>query len=112
MSNMPPSAENTYLVERFIIFVSTLIILYLSNQFPHVVPWLAGSLLVFGVVAFGAGMLLSQRYKQVFDYEPTTLFGRPTIGKQVRGRLGFVGTLGGWAALLGLIMWIFFRPHA
>jgi hypothetical protein len=99
-------------LRRFTSFVFLAIVLIgyaYRGGAPLMVASLGGVLLVAGVPAVWYSSTLLQRYKGVFDYEPTEFWGRPSNGKEARGVLLSLNTLGLFAVLAGLALLLIVR---
>jgi len=54
-----------------------------------------------GIFLFIYGIVSSQKYKDVFDYEPAQFWGRESNGKHARQVLTFLGSMGLWCFFTG-----------
>ncbi len=68
-------------------------------------------ILIMAVCLFAIGVPLAvyafkalERYKEVFDYEPTEFWGRTSNGKQARENLMTMSTTGLWCGLSGIAL--------
>ena len=66
------------------------------------------AMLVLGLPCLVGGVILYGRYKDVFDYEPASLFGRGSNGLKIRKSLLAFIYFGTWATLAGtfLLIWL------
>ncbi len=88
-------------------FVFLVFLYFFVKQILFVNPFwgipIAWGLLIIGVVGFVLVLIIYDRYKEIFDYEPTTLFGRNTNGKVARRFLNRVLIFFGWLIVTGLM---------
>ena len=78
-------------------------ILFVTPSLGIPITW---GLLIIGVVGFVPVLIMYDRYKETFDYEPTTLFGRNTNGKAVRRFLNRMLIFFGWLIVTGLMSYL------
>ena len=57
------------------------IYLTLTEDHPFIAKWLPVGMVGLGIPVLVVALILFGRYREVFDYEPTTLWGRPANGK-------------------------------
>lgn len=94
----------------FAVGIAGIIILnfWLRSHFPALARWLPGIMLVTGLPTAIALLFAITQYKQVFDYEPTTFWGRPTTGKQVRAALSRIMNIGWGLSIVGIILFLLY----
>ncbi len=72
------------------------------------VPWLVLVIMILmfvgGATLFVYSLIVMEKYREVFDYEPTVLWGRPSTGKAARSTLMAINGVGLWSLLAGGIL--------
>jgi hypothetical protein len=66
-------------------------------------------MLVLGIPCLVGGIVVYERYKEVFDFEPASLFGRQSNGKNIRGLLSGFIYFGVWSSIAGALLLIMLR---
>jgi hypothetical protein len=59
------------------------------------------AMLVLGIPSLVGGLIVYQRYKDIYDFEPASLLGRPSNGKNIRGILSALIYFGIWSGIAG-----------
>lgn len=102
-----PSQSLLYAVRRLssFLFISLLLLatLFLSKV-PLAYFSLSALLVLVGLPLFTYGLVTGERYKNVFDYEPTQFLGQNKNGSQVRDILMTANVVGLWCTLSGLAL--------
>ncbi len=81
-----------------------LLLIAIADKVPLLVLTSMILMTVGGAVLFVYGLVALERYRGVFDYEPTILWGRPSNGKSARSTLMAINTMGLWSFLAGGIL--------
>ncbi len=81
-----------------------LLLIAIANRAPLLVLLIMILMVAGGAVLFAYGMVALERYREVFDYEPTVLWGRPSNGKEARSTLMAINAIGIWSFLAGGIL--------
>ena len=87
-------------------FASKVLLVYPAAGFP-----VAIAILTTGVVILVVFAIFIDRYKDVFDYEATTLWGRETNGKKARSQLGNIMIFGTWMIVVGILFFVLSSLH-
>lgn len=66
-------------------------------------------MLVLGIPCLIGGVVIYGRYKDVFDFEPASLFGRQSNGKNIRGLLSGFIYFGVWSCIAGMLFLIMLK---
>jgi len=75
--------------------------IFFRNYQATIAAWIPPVLLGVGLISLVLGSIGYGRYRHVYDFEPTTLLGRSTNGKFVRGLLKSITFVGGWLIVIG-----------
>lgn len=96
------NSKNSSNFDNSVLFVSLLAIFIFTRMYqPTIAAWVPMILLILGFILFVLGVLGYRRYRDVYDFEPTSIFGRSTNGQNARGLLRFVALAGGWLIVVG-----------
>ncbi|MFN8413961.1 MAG: hypothetical protein U0Z26_16395 [Anaerolineales bacterium] len=74
--------------------------------YPITTLIISGSMILIGASSFIYGISNSQKYKDVFDYEPARFWGKDRNGKYAREVLLSISSIGIWCALTGAALFI------
>ena len=102
-------ARNRRLMMLLVFFLLIPANIWLYQTFPILAGWLPIVMIILGGPMLLLSMISYGRFAKVFDYEPTSLLGRPTNGKQARMLLQNVGIAGAWLSILGLFTYLAFQ---
>lgn len=80
------------------------IVLVISRDNPIIALGVMVGLITLGLGPLVYTLVVLERYKSVFDYEPTTLWGKPTNGKSARSTLMAINAIALWSLLAGGIL--------
>lgn len=88
----------------FLIFGLLLITIKLAKS-NIIFAWLfIIAMLVLGIPCLVGGVITYGRYKDIYDFEPASLFGRPSNGKNIRAILSAFIYFGIWSSIAGAIL--------
>jgi hypothetical protein len=108
INNMDQSNRQKLWVSHyfFLFLIFGLLILTIKLAKNNIVfAWLfIIAMLVLGIPCLIGGVITYGRYKDIYDFEPASLFGRPSNGKNIRGILSAVIYFGIWASIAGGIL--------
>lgn len=80
------------------------LLLAILGSAPLVVLAIMILMLVGGVIVFAYSLMVLEKYREVFDYEATALWGLPSTGKAARSTLMAMNAVGLWSFLAGGIL--------
>ncbi len=89
-----------------VIIGSIILALKLAKTNPVAVWILIIALIIVGLFSLVGGLIVHDRYHDVFDYEPATFLGRPSNGKQIRSILMVIIYFGVWLIIIGGILFL------
>ncbi len=98
----------------FLFFIAGLLLLAINLAKSNIVwAWVfAIAMLALGVPCMVGGIVIFNRYKDVFDFEPATLFGRQSNGKGIRSLLSAFIFFGVWSSIGGTFLFFMLRSGA
>ncbi len=76
----------------------------MAGEAPLLVLAIMVLMLLGGATVFGYSLIAMEKYREVFDYEPTIMWGRPSTGKAARSTLRAINAMGLWSFLAGGIL--------
>ncbi len=97
-------------INRFtgVLFISAFILgITVGRVHPLITHIISVGLILIGTPIFVYGLVTMGKYKDTFDYEPTTFWGRPSNGKTAREVLATFNVAGFWCALTGVTLLLF-----
>lgn len=101
------SYETLFAIERLASFIFICIFLTgfrLGRDYPIAVRTTSIFMVVVGLALVLFGFLVTEKYKNIFDYEPTMFWGKESNGKTARGILRAFGIIGFCSFFTGVIL--------
>jgi hypothetical protein len=99
--------QKSWLSQWFYLFSIMGLMIFTANlaKYNIVFAWVfIVVMLVLGIPCLVGGIVIYGRYKNVFDFEPASLFGRQSNGKNIRGLLSGFIFFGVWASIAGTLL--------
>ena len=100
--NVSPQASQFISRTMFIVMLG--ILFTIRNSTLQIALWIPPTLIAVSLIGFLIGIFQYGKYKDVFDYEATTLWGKETSGKNARGLLKNLATTGLWLLLTSILL--------
>ncbi len=97
-------------INRFtgVLFFGALILgITVGRVHPLITHIISVGLILVGIPMLVHGLTTMGKYKDTFDYEPTTFWGRPSNGKSAREVLAAFNVAGFWCTLTGIALLLF-----
>lgn len=79
---------------------------WIGKKSPVFAKWMPVGMLILGVPTFLVASIIFGRYRQVFDYEKASFWGRQMFAKQIRDILSTISLAGGWLTFGGLVLFV------
>lgn len=102
----PHSFAGLQFLSGLFLFLVLALYLWLARTVPLLAMIMPVLMMVVGAVGFLVAMRAYGRYRKVYDYQATELWGRQTNGKQARQTLSRIGIAAGTLGLAGLFLWL------
>ena len=88
-----------------VLFVSVLVLGFtIGREHRLATEIISNGLILGGIPSFLYGLLTMEKYKAIFDYEPTVFWGKQSKGKSAREVLMTLNVVGFWCVLTGIAL--------
>ncbi len=102
---MSNSTHNSIRLLFAVLYISVIVLgASIGRAHPYTTLIISILLITSGLPASIFGLIQAEKYKKVFDFEPTMLFGKPSNGKSARTILMAITTLGFWSLFAGALL--------